>query len=92
MKEKTPYTNGSTTNGDQNTFQPLSVQGKTFSVNKKSGEWWQLAGQEMTEWYGQKCYWIFWKFKRGDIERNFQEMQKVGDRNFTHLLQRLNHG
>lgn len=61
---------------------------KTFTVEKKV-EWWKEAGKEMTAFFGKNCYWIFWKFKRENIERAWHIANKEGDREWTHFLNNL---
>jgi hypothetical protein len=61
---------------------------KTFTVDKHT-EWYKLAGEEMTAWFGTSCYWIPWKFERTVIDRAFAIAQKTNDHNFSHFLQTI---
>jgi len=45
---------------------------------------------EMKEWYGKSLYWLPYKFRIQDITDAFYFLKKDGDRNFSHLMQKLN--
>lgn len=62
---------------------------RTFTVQEKKEEWWQLAGKEMTAFFGRNCYWIFWKYPRIKIERAWHLATKENDKDWTHFLHNM---
>lgn len=48
--------------------------------------------KEMKDWYGQQCFWVIRKKAHGGrvrVQRIFHELKKLGDKDQTHLLQKL---
>ena len=68
----------------------ISFGNKQFEVSKKHEEH-ILVCEEMSAYYGQKLYWLPYKFPIQRVKDVYLEQKKNGDRNFTHLMQKLHH-
>jgi len=69
----------------------MNLPPRTFTIESKLD--WQLLGEEMSKHYGKPMYSIINKFKKTRgiefIGEKFLEMEKAGDRQLTHLLEKL---
>ena len=48
-----------------------------------------LVCDELKEYYGKPLYWLPHKFDINKIKTAFLEVKKDGDRDFSHLMQKL---
>lgn len=51
---------------------------------------WQELAEEMTSWFGQSCFWLFWKFPEGLIRTEFGVCRQECIYQFNHLIYKLN--
>ena len=68
---------------------------KTYTIAKEQKDW-ETLGEEMSKHYGRSMYSIvnMFKKKRGleFVREKFLELEKAGDTDHSHLMQKLNHG
>jgi len=48
-----------------------------------------LVCEELSKYYGKSLYWLPHKFSIKRIKEEFLRLEKCGDREFSHLMQRL---
>lgn len=68
-----------------------ALGGREFSTESKE-EWFQLAGKEMTAFFGKNCYWVFYKYPREAIERAYDIAKKENNKDFSHYLNNVVRG
>lgn len=59
-------------------------------TTKANSERWKMIIEEVSKYYGKPLYWLPFKFSISIIEFEFLKLEKEKDKNFTHLMQRLN--
>jgi hypothetical protein len=64
----------------------LLARRKVNSSTKRFNAGWQVLADEMTDYFGKNCYWIFWKKEEWKIRAAFKVCQERGVRNVGYLL------
>ena len=59
---------------------------RTSSSTRKFNAGWQVLADEMTGYFGENCYWIFWKKEEWKIRAAFKVCQEKGIRKVGYLL------
>lgn len=69
----------------------MNLTPRTFEIIDKKD--WQLLGEEMSSFYNKPMYSIINKFKKTKgiefVGQTFIDLEKEGDHNLTHLLNKL---
>ena len=63
------------------------IEFKRYKIKKKDP--WQKRAIEMSKYYGKPVFWVFYKFHPWKIKKVFEELKMKGDKEFSHLMQKL---
>lgn len=52
----------------------------------------KLVCEEISNYFNKSLYWLPYKFPIQKVKEKYLEMEKAGNRNFSHFMQKLHHG
>lgn len=62
------------------------LKNKKFQRSEKKIDSWKLQAEEMSKYFGEPLYWIFWKYPRQKIYEAYRSCITEGKKNKEYLL------
>jgi len=62
---------------------------KYKTATSKHKHRWQESAEEISEWFGVKLYWLFWKFNGDEIVGQYKYLKGLGSKDSQKLIKFL---